>query len=173
MYGYMFTHPGTKLLFMGAEFGQSAEWNFEKSLDWHLLEYGYHNGIKKCITDLNALYKNNPALYEKQFSGDGFEWINYSDNQNSVLAYIRKGENAKENLVVVSNMTPIVHGKYRIGLPSKGKLTEIFNSDNIEYSGSGISNSKPIKIETLSWNGRELSAEIVLPPLAVVVFKVS
>ena len=172
LYGYMFTHPGTKLLFMGSEFGQTSEWNFESSLDWHLLQYGYHDGMKKCITDLNALYKNNPALHEKQFSAEGFEWINYSDNQNSVLAYIRKGTKEKENLIIVCNMTPVVHSTYRIGLPAKGKLTEIFNSDKTEYNGSGISNPKPIKIEKELWNGRAFSAEVVLPPLAVCVFKI-
>jgi 1,4-alpha-glucan branching enzyme len=172
LYGYMFTHPGTKLLFMGSEFGQSSEWNFEKSLDWHLLEYVYHAGIKKCITDLNALYKNNPALYEKQFSAEGFEWINYSDHQNSVLAYIRKGVHEKKNLIVVCNMTPVVHKTYRIGLPTKGKLTQIFNSDAVEYGGSGVNNLKTIKIDKESWNGREFSAEIVLPPLGICVFKI-
>ncbi len=173
LYGYMFTHPGTKLLFMGSEFGQSSEWNFEQSLDWHLLQFGYHSGIKKCITDLNSLYKNHPALHEKQFSADGFEWINYSDNQNSVLAYIRKGKIEKDNLIVVCNMTPVVHENYRIGLPSKGKLTEIFNSDKTEYSGSGVSNSKPIKIDNQSWNGREFSAEMVLAPLGISVLSIS
>jgi len=172
LYGYMFTHPGAKLLFMGGEFGQTSEWNFESSLDWHLLQYGFHDGIKKCITDLNALYKTHPALYEKQFSVEGFEWINYSDNENSVLAYIRKGINEKENLIVVCNMTPVIHDNYRIGLPSKGKLTEIFNSDKVEYNGSGVSNAKPIKIEKEPWNSREFSAEIVLPPLGICVFKI-
>ena len=171
LYGYMFTHPGTKLLFMGSEFGQSSEWNFEGSLDWHLLEFGFHSGVKKCITDLNALYKNNPALYENQFSGEGFEWINYSDHQNSVLAYIRKGKNPKKDLIVVCNMTPVVHKNYRIGLPSKGKLTQIFNSDATEYGGSGVTNLKSIKAEKELWNGREFSAEIVLPPLGICVFK--
>lgn len=173
LYGYMFTHPGAKLLFMGGEFGQTSEWNFESSLDWHLLQYGFHDGTKKCITDLNALYKSNPALYEKQFSAEGFEWINYSDNENSVLAYIRKGNNEKENLIVVCNMTPVVHENYRIGIPKKGKLTEIFNSDKMEYNGSGVSNSKPIKIEAEPWNGKEFSAEIILPPLGICVFKIS
>ena len=173
LYGYMFTHPGTKLLFMGSEFGQSSEWNFEQSLDWHLLQFGYHSGIKKCITDLNSLYKNYPALYEKQFTAEGFEWINYSDNQNSVLAYIRKGKFEKDNLIIVCNMTPIVHENYRIGLPSKGKLSEIFNSDKMEYAGSGVSNSKSIKIDKQSWNGREFSAEIVLSPLGICVFSIS
>ncbi|MES2747676.1 MAG: 1,4-alpha-glucan branching protein GlgB [Bacteroidota bacterium] len=171
LYGYMFTHPGAKLLFMGSEFGQSREWNFEGSLDWDLLQYDFHNGVKQCITDLNVLYKNNPAFYEKQFTDDGFEWINYSDHQNAVIAYIRKGSNPKQNVVIVCNMTPQVHPTYRIGLPKKGKLTEIFNSDKTIYNGSGITNPKPIKIEAEPWNGRDFSAEIVLPPLGVCVFK--
>lgn len=173
LYGYMFTHPGTKLLFMGAEFGQSAEWNFEGSLDWHLLQFGFHDGVKKVITDLNALYKLYPALYEKQFSAEGFEWIDYSDHQNAVMSYIRKGNNAKENLVVVCNFTPVVRDNYRIGLPSNGKLTEIFNSDKVEYGGSGVCNSKAIKIDNEPWNGREFSAALTLPPLGIAVFKIS
>lgn len=173
LYSYMFTHPGGKLLFMGCEFGQSNEWNFAGSLDWHLLEFGYHDGIKKCITDLNNLYKMNPALFEKQFTPDGFEWINYSDAQNAVLSFIRKGTNEKENLIVVCNFTPVVRDTYRIGLPKKGKLTQIFNSDKKQYGGSGVENSKTIKIEKEAWNGRDFSAEVVLPPLGVVVFKIS
>ncbi len=171
LYGYMFTHPGTKLLFMGAEFGQSGEWNFEGSLEWYLLQFGYHEGIKKEITDLNALYKNNPALHEKQFSPEGFEWINYSDHQNAVMSYIRKGNNPKEDLVVVCNFTPVVREQYRIGLPKKGKLTQVFNSDETQYGGSGVTNSRSVKIETESWNGREFSIAVTLPPLSVVVFK--
>ncbi|WP_298154949.1 1,4-alpha-glucan branching protein GlgB [Flavobacterium sp.] len=173
LYGYMFTHPGTKLLFMGAEFGQSAEWKFDGSLDWHLLQFGFHEGIRKTITDLNDLYKSNPALHEKQFSPEGFEWINYSDHQNAVIAYIRKGENPKQDLVVVCNFTPVVRTNYRIGLPNKGKLVEIFNSDSTAYGGSGVSNGKAVKIEKELWNGRTYSAEIVLAPLSVTVFKIS
>jgi 1,4-alpha-glucan branching enzyme len=173
LYGYMFTHPGGKLLFQGAEFGQSSEWNFEGSLDWHLLQYGYHNGIKKCITDLNALYKNNPAMYEKQFHVDGFEWINYTDSENAVLSYIRKGLNPKDDLIIVANFTPVVRENYRIGLPNKGKLTQIFNSDSIEYNGSGVVMTKPIKIDKTAWNYRDYSAELVLPPLGVTVYKIS
>ena len=171
LYGYMYTHPGAKLLFMGSEFGQTSEWNFQESLDWHLLQYDFHDGVKKCITDLNALYKKYPALYEKQFQADGFEWINYGDSENSVLTYIRKGNNEKENLIVVCNFTPVVREKYRIGLPKKGKLTEIFNSDSKIYAGSGISNGKAITIEETGWNGRNFSAELILPPLSVIVFK--
>jgi 1,4-alpha-glucan branching enzyme len=172
LYGYMFTHPGTKLLFMGCEFGQSSEWNFEDSLDWRLLDLGYHDGIKKVVTDLNALYKNQPALFEKQFSAEGFEWIDYTDHQNAVMSYIRKGNNPKEHLVVVCNFTPVVRTNYRIGIPTKGKLTQIFNTDDNIYAGSGVTNAKPIKIEAEPWNGRPFSAEIVLPPLGVVVFKI-
>lgn len=173
LYGYMFTHPGTKLLFMGAEFGQSAEWNFEGSLDWHLLQYPYHEGIKKVITDLNELYKTQPALHEKQFSPEGFEWINYSDHQNAVMSFIRKGNKPKEDVIVVCNFTPVVRENYRIGLPKKGKLTEIFNSDSAVYGGSGITNTTKLTIESLPYDGRDYSVALTLPPLGVAVFKIS
>jgi len=170
LYGYMFTHPGTKLLFMGSEFGQSDEWNFEKSLDWHLLQYDYHSGIKKLITDLNHLYKSQPALYEKQFSVEGFEWINYSDHQNAVLTYIRKGNNPDENIIVACNFTQAVRENYRIGIPKKGNLREIFNSDATTYGGSGIGNSDSLKVETIQYDGRDFSAELTLPPLSITVY---
>ena len=170
LYGYMFTHPGTKLLFMGSEFGQTAEWKFDGSLDWHLLQYGFHKGIKQVITDLNSLYKSYPALHEKQFSPEGFEWISYDDHQNAVMSYIRKGENPKDDLIVVCNFTPIVRGNYRIGLPRKGKLKQVFNSDAAIYGGSGVSNIKSIASEPTVWNGRAQSAEVVLAPLSVTVF---
>ena len=171
LYGYMFTHPGAKLLFMGAEFGQSSEWNFEGSLDWYLLQYDFHDGIKKVIIDLNGLYKKYPALHEKQFSPEGFEWIDYSDHQNAVMTYMRKGIKPKDDLIVVCNFTPIVRGNYRIGIPRKGKITPIFNSDDVIYGGSGISNPKIIKIEAEPSNGRDFSVEVTLPPLSVTVFK--
>ncbi|KAF2337620.1 1,4-alpha-glucan branching protein GlgB [Flavobacterium nitrogenifigens] len=170
LYGYMFTHPGTKLLFMGAEFGQTSEWNFEQSLDWHLLQYDFHSGIKRLITDLNQLYKSQPALYEKQFRGDGFEWINYSDHQNAILSYIRKGNNPDENLIVVCNFTQVVRENYRIGIPKKGKLQEIFNSDAVIYGGGGVGNSKALKTETIAYDGRDFSAALILPPLSVTVY---
>ena len=170
LYGYMFTHPGTKLLFMGAEFGQTSEWNFEQSLDWHLLQYDFHSGIKSLITDLNQLYKSQPALYEKQFRGDGFEWINYSDHQNAILSYIRKGNNPDENVIVVCNFTQVVRENYRIGIPKKGNLKEIFNTDAKIYGGSGIESTKPLKIESISYDGRDFSAELILPPLSVAVY---
>lgn len=173
LYGYMFTHPGAKLLFMGSEFGQSSEWNFESSLDWHLLKYPYHEGIKNTITDLNKLYKKQPALYQKQFSSEGFEWINYSDHQNAVIAFIRKGNDSKDDIIVVCNFTQIVRDKYRIGIPRKGKLNEIFNSDSENYGGSGVSNSQKIKIEASPYDGKDFSTELILPPLSVIAFKIT
>lgn len=173
LYGYMFMHPGGKLLFMGSEFGQYREWDFGGSLDWNLLEFGFHEGIKKCITDLNAFYKKYPALYEKQFSREGFEWINYSDAQNAVLSFIRKGTNEKENLIVVCNFTPVVRENYRIGVPKKGKLTELFNSDSKSYGGSGVMNPKTLKIDKEPYDGRDFSVALTLPPLSVTVFKIS
>lgn len=173
LYGYMFTHPGTKLLFMGAEFGQSGEWNFEQSLDWHLLQYPSHEGVRKLIAGLNDLYKSQPALYEKQFSPEGFEWINYSDHHNAVMAYIRKGNNSKEDVIVVCNFTPVVRQNYRIGLPRKGKLVEIFNSDAEVFGGSGVANSGKLTIESSPYDGRDYSIELDLAPLAVMVFRIS
>lgn len=173
LYGYMFTHPGTKLLFMGAEFGQSGEWNFEQSLDWHLLQYPFHEGVRKLIAGLNDLYKSQPALYEKQFSPEGFEWINYSDHHNAVMAYIRKGNNSKEDVIVVCNFTPVVRQNYRIGLPRKGKLVEIFNSDAEVFGGSGVANSGKLTIESSPYDGRDYSIELDLAPLAVMVFRIS
>jgi 1,4-alpha-glucan branching enzyme len=171
LYGYMFMHPGAKLLFMGSEFGQSAEWNFEGSLDWHLLQYDFHEGVKKAITDLNALYKTQPALHEKQFSPEGFEWINYSDHQNAVMTFIRKGHNSKDDVIVVCNFTQVVRENYRIGLPKKGKISEIFNSDSSVYGGSGVKNPKKLTAEALPYDGRDYSIELLLPPLSVTVYK--
>nr|WP_314864285.1 1,4-alpha-glucan branching protein GlgB [uncultured Flavobacterium sp.] len=173
LYGYMFTHPGTKLLFMGAEFGQSGEWNFEQSLDWHLLQYPFHEGVRKLIAGLNDLYKSQPALHEKQFSPEGFEWINYSDHHNAVMTYIRKGNNPKEDVIVVCNFTPVVRKNYRIGLPKKGKLVEIFNSDAEVFGGSGVTNSAKLTIENSPYDGRDYSIELDLAPLAVMVFRIS
>ncbi|WP_343617554.1 1,4-alpha-glucan branching protein GlgB [Flavobacterium sp.] len=173
LYGYMFTHPGTKLLFMGAEFGQTNEWNFHNSLDWHLLEYDYHSGIKRLITDLNALYKSYPALYEKQFTGDGFEWINYSDHQNAILSYIRKGNNPNEKVIIVCNFTEVVRENYRIGIPENVKIQAIFNSDKTIYGGSGIEIANQLKIDSISYDGRDFSAELTLPPLSITIYSYS
>lgn len=172
MFSYMFTHPGSKLLFMGAEFGQGNEWNFDTGIEWHLLDYPVHQGMQTCVADLNKLYKNSSALYEKQFSPEGFEWISFDDSENSVISFIRKGEKAGDILVVVCNFTPVIRKDYRIGLPIKGKLKEVFNSDDEKYGGSGVQNAEMIKIEAAPWNGRAYSAAITIPPLAGLVFTI-
>ena len=143
-----------------------------RSLDWHLLQYPFHEGVKKLITDLNHLYKTQPALHEKQFSPEGFEWINYSDHQNAVMSFIRKANNQKEDVIVVCNFTQVVRPNYRIGLPKKGKLTEIFNSDATIYGGSGVLNPKKLSIEAMPYDGRDYSTELLLPPLSITVFKI-
>ncbi|MGB6268963.1 MAG: 1,4-alpha-glucan branching protein GlgB [Olleya sp.] len=171
MYGYMFTHPGTKLLFQGAEFGQSDEWDFQTSLDWHLLQYKPHKGIQEYIKAINTLYKWQPALHEKQFSHEGFEWIDYGDAAHSVLVYIRKGNKPKDNLVIACNMTPVPLENYRIGLPKKGTVSEIFNSDDKQFFGTGDFKNKPLISQAKLWHSRKNSVEINIPPLGMIVFK--
>ncbi|PIB25272.1 1,4-alpha-glucan branching protein GlgB [Maribacter sp. 4G9] len=170
LFGYMFTHPGTKLMFMGGEFGQTAEWNFQNSLDWHLLHYEPHMGVQQFVKDLNALYKNSPALYEKQFSPEGFQWIDYGDHENSVLTYIRKGHDAENDLVIACNFTPVVRENYRIGMPKKGKLKEVLNSDAAKYGGTDRVNAN-LKIANKPWHGQKKSVEITIPPLGIVIMK--
>jgi len=171
LYSYMFTHPGGKLLFMGCEFGQVNEWNFRQSLEWHLLDNDYHKGIQKLIIDLNTLYQSEPALYQNQFSGEGFEWIAYDDHKNSVLVYIRKGKDTKEKIIVACNMTPTPMVKYGIGVPDKGTLQEIFNSDSKDYNGTNSFRNKQITSKKAKLHNRENSAEITIPPLGMVAFK--
>ncbi|SFC62198.1 1,4-alpha-glucan branching enzyme [Flagellimonas taeanensis] len=170
LFGYMFTHPGGNLLFMGGEFGQSTEWNFQESLDWHLTQYDFHSGIQEVIKDLNKLYRTSPALYEKQFSPDGFQWIEYNDRENSVITYIRKGNDPKDDLIVACNFTPVPREDYRVGIPKHTQLKLVFNSDDTKYSGSGMG-KKTLKPSKTTWNGHEQSVVMTLPPLAVVVYK--
>ena len=170
LFGYMFTHPGANLIFMGGEFGQSSEWNFQQSLDWHLLQYDFHIGVQQLIKDLNSLYREYPALYEKQFSPEGFQWIDYGDAENSVLTYIRKGNAKKDDLIVACNFTPVPRENYRIGVPKTRQLKEIFNSDAEKYGGSGMENTTA-SVSKTPWHGYERSIEVNLPPLGVVVFR--
>ncbi len=170
LYGYMFTHPGTNLIFMGGEFGQSSEWNFQQSLDWHLLQYDFHSGIQELVKDLNKFYRSSPALYEKQFSSEGFHWIDYGDSANSVLTFIRRGHDPKNDLIVACNFTPVPREGYRIGIPKTGTLKEVFNSDAKKYGGSGSKNSA-IKISKTPWHGHKTSIEITIPPLGMVIFQ--
>ena len=171
LYSFMYTHPGTKLLFQGSEFGQTIEWNFQQSLDWHLLEHPMHKGAQGLVKDLNKLYKEEPALHEKQFSPEGFEWVDHGDHENTVITYIRKGEQEKDQVVIVLNLTPMPRENYRIGLPKKGTLTEIFNSDASKYNGTGDFTNKKLTSDKKPWNLREHSIALDLPPLGMLAYK--
>jgi 1,4-alpha-glucan branching enzyme len=171
MFGYMFTHPGTKLLFMGGEFGQTAEWNHERSLDWHLLQYGVHKGVQSLIRDLNHLYKNEPALWQYQFEHRGFEWVDYSDHMNSVIIFQRKGELRESLLIVICNFTPEVRWHYHVGVPFRGKWKEIFNTDDVKYAGSGALNDGLMMTSPVKYHGRDFSISLNLPPLGISILK--
>ena len=171
LYTYMFTHPGTKLLFMGGEFGQTREWNHEDSLHWDLLQYKPHQGVQQLLKDLNQLYRAEPALYQKQFSADGFEWIDHSDHENSVVSYVRKGKSPRKDLLVVLNLTPVPRDNYKLGSNYKGSWELIFNSDRSEYFGSDypvLSEAPSVQEEC---HGRPYAVELTLPPLGVVVYR--
>lgn len=173
LYSYMFTHPGTKLLFQGCEFAQSSEWNFTKGLDWDLLQYEFHKGVQELVKDLNHFYRTEPALHVKQFEWEGFEWIDHDDNKNSVYVYIRHAEKPIDDLIIVCNMTPIPHKSYQIGLPENGKMEEIFNSDAKKYNGTGDYSNNSISIKKEPLHFRDFSADIVIPPMAMIAFKYS
>lgn len=171
LYAYMFTQPGSKLLFMGNEFAQTHEWDFKSSLDWHLLEHAPHIGMQRAVRAINKLYASEPALYEYSFSAEGFEWIDADDARHSIYSYIRKGKKAKDTLIVILNLTPVFRENYRIGLPFKAKWKEIFNTDAKEFFGSGKQNNKLILPEKVACNNRDYSIVLNVPPLAVTVLK--
>ena len=171
LFAYMFTHPGTKLIFMGGEFGQFREWNYGTSLDWHLLDSPLNKGMKNCVQALNHLYRNEPALYELGFSHEGFEWIDTQDRENSVLIYTRKGNDPADQIVVLLNLTPVPREGYRVGIPCSGTWREIFNSDDSRYAGSGYVNSESCSSEGISWHGKASSITVNLPPLGAIVLK--
>jgi 1,4-alpha-glucan branching enzyme len=169
--GYMYAQAGKKLLFMGVELGQWREWNHDESLDWHLLEYERHAEIKKWIEDLNRLYRGEPALYELDCEPAGFEWIDGSDVEHSVISFIRKGKSRDDGAIVICNFTPMTHFNYRVGAPSAGLWTELINSDAEQYGGSGQGNPDGVEAESIPWHGRPYSLNISVPPLATVFFK--
>jgi len=170
MFGYMFTHPGTKLVFQGGEFGQYDEWKFQGSLDWHLFENKLNKGISELITDLNALYRKESALHDLQFAPEGFEWIDYNDSENSVLSYIRTDDN-KHKIIVICNFTPVPREKYRIGLEKTKSLKLLLNSDDLKYSGTGYYKNENVKIESIQHHGKASSIRLDLPPLGFLIYK--
>ncbi len=171
LYMYMFTHPGTKCLFMGDDFGQSAEWDFNRSLDWHLLEYAPHRGLQDFVKTLNKLYRSEPALYEKSFSSEGFEWIEGGDAENSVLVYSRRGNDPENDLLIVLNMTPVPRTSWRTGLPAAGKWQILLNSNEERFYGSGDTQTHVLDSEDIPWQGKPQSVEINFPPLGGVILK--
>lgn len=172
LYGFMFGHPGKKLLFMGDEFGQPDEWNHDKSLDWHLLQHEPHQGLQHYVRDLNHLYTSEPALYADELRERGFAWIDYHDFQNSVIAFMRKipGE---ENcfLIVLCNFMPVLQENYRVGVPLQGHYEEVLNSDKAEYGGQDIGNPKGCLAEQTPWQHQPYSIALTLPPLSTIILK--
>jgi 1,4-alpha-glucan branching enzyme len=172
-YTFMYAHPGKKLLFMGGEYGQRREWNFERSLDWHDLEDPQHSGIQCLVRDLNQLYSDTPALYERDCDAPGFEWIDCTDVEQSVIAFIRHAESEAHPIVTVCNLTPVVRYDYRIGVPLAGRYRELINSDSDAYGGSGVGNFGEVSADDVSTHGRPYSLCLTLPPLAAVMFQSS
>ena len=168
--GYMIAHPGKKLLFMGSEFGQFAEWNHEKELDWMLFDFETHRQLSEYTKDLNALYLSLPELWETDFSWEGFSWIVSDDNMQNIVAFRRIGKSADEIIAVV-NFAPVKRENYCIGVPYDGTYTEIFSSDNEKYGGGGVHNESPLKARKIPMHGYDFSIEITVPPLAAVYLK--
>jgi 1,4-alpha-glucan branching enzyme len=169
LYAFMWSHPGKKLLFMGQEFAQGAEWSHERSLDWHLLEQGEHAGIQSLVRDLNRLLKDTPALYEVDFDGRGFWWIEPNDADANVVAFARAGEDTDQDVIVcIANLSPVPRPGYRVGLPRTGRWLEALNTDSSFYGGTDTGNYGGVEAEPLPWMGQPSSAEVTLPPLGVV-----
>ncbi|WP_084605225.1 1,4-alpha-glucan branching protein GlgB [Desulfonatronum thioautotrophicum] len=169
--GYMYGHPGKKLLFMGAEFGQWSEWAHEQSLQWHLLHQPEHHGLRRWVQDVNQTYRAQPALYELDFQQEGFSWVECNDADQSVISFLRRGACNQDLILVVANFTPVPRENYRVGVPRGGFWREILNSDAQEYGGSGLGNMGGVEAAPLPSHGHYSSLALTLPPLGVVYFK--
>jgi 1,4-alpha-glucan branching enzyme len=171
LFGYMYGHPGKKLLFMGGEFGQWREWIHDESLEWHVLEYPFHHGIQRWVSDLNHFYKKEPAMYELDFNNQGFEWVDFRDWEQSTISFIRKGKHTDDIILVVCNFTPVPRHNYRIGVPRGGFWREVLNSDAKIYYGSGYGNLGGVEAIPTPTQGRYHSISLTLPALGVLFFK--
>jgi 1,4-alpha-glucan branching enzyme len=171
LYTYMFTHPGAKLLFMGNEFGQTDEWNYKTALRWDLLQYDCHKGMKSCVSSLAHMLRKEPALYVNQFKVEGFEWLNLNHRKESVISYKRKSTKLEEELIVILNMTPVERKDWKVQVPDKNKWKEIFNSDQIDFWGTGeyLNTIALTPHENKSESSYEISLN--LPPLGGIVLK--
>ncbi|MDX6598552.1 MAG: 1,4-alpha-glucan branching enzyme [Gaiellales bacterium] len=168
LYGYMWAHPGKKLLFMGGEFAQEREWSHERSLDWHLLERPEHRGVQSLVGDLNRVYRDEPALWELDGEPAGFAWLELDDAAANVIAFARFSTAGDRVMVCVCNFSPVVRPGYRVGLPREGEWREVLNTDATAYGGSGVVNAGAIEAEDTAWHGQQWSAELELPPLGVI-----
>jgi len=171
LYAYMYAHPGKKLLFMGGEFGQWNEWNFQTGLDWMLLDFEPHRKLQQFVKDLNRLYRSEPALHEVDFSWEGFQWIDFHDVDYSVVSFIRRAKDPAEQIVVAANFTPVPRTGYRVGVPAPGFYKEILNSDSDVYGGSNLGNAGGLPAEETPWQGQPYSVLLTIPPLGVVFLK--
>jgi 1,4-alpha-glucan branching enzyme len=170
-YAFMFTHPGKKLLFMGDEFAQEAEWSHQRGLDWHLLDDPAHAGVQRLVRDLNRLYRTKPALHELDCEPEGFCWIDCHDSDASVVAYLRRGREPDRFVAVVANFTPVVRERYRVGVPTGGYYRELLNTDSAHYGGGNVGNLGGLQAEPVPMHGYGQSLALTLPPLAVVVLE--
>jgi 1,4-alpha-glucan branching enzyme len=171
LYGYMFGHPGKKLMFMGGEFGQWREWNHDASLDWNLLEEPMHRGLRRWVRDLNQVYQHEAALHEVDFDGAGFSWIDCNDNENSVVSLIRRARDPNDFCIVVANFTPVPRAAYRIGVPEGGWYRELLNSDGAIYGGGDVGNAGGILAEPIPAHGFDYSISLLVPPLGFLLLK--
>ena len=171
LYGYQFGHPGKKLTFMGSEFGQFIEWNWQQGLDWLLLGFRKHEQLRLYMRALNRLYTETPALYAVDKSSAGFKWLNVDDAGRSSIAFLRSSEIDNSYIVCVSNFTPIRYDNFLTGLPFNGSLHEILNSDDEQYGGSGVRNAPLIHAHKQSFLDMQFSASVTLPPLSTVFFR--
>ena len=169
-YGFMYGHPGKKLLFMGQEFAQISEWNENEELPWNILEYPLHKNMQDYVTALNELYRTHPAMYQKDFEQEGFEWINCTSAADNIVVFTRKTDKPEETLLFVCNFAPVLHEKYQIGLPFTGRYKEIFNSDAKQFGGSGKGNSRVRAAKKEEYDGRDYSMQITVPPMSMIVF---
>jgi 1,4-alpha-glucan branching enzyme len=168
LYAYMWAHPGKKLLFMGQEFGQDREWSHERSLDWHLLEDAGHGGLQALVRDLNHVYRDQPALWERDDDHEAFGWLEANDADANVLAFVRWGDGDSKPVVVIANLSPVPRENYRVGLPRSGAWTEVLNSDAGVYGGANVGNMGGVEADAQPWHNQQFSAAVTLPPLGVV-----
>jgi 1,4-alpha-glucan branching enzyme len=171
LYGYMWGHPGKKLLFMGSDFGQWNEWNHDASLDWHLLDKPLHSGLRRWVCELNTFYREQPSLYEVDFEPAGFEWMDCGDTERSVISFLRRGKNPADVTLFICNFTPVPRLDYRVGAPVGGYWNELLNSDAQLYGGSGVGNPGRVEAVPLPLHGRPYSISLTIPPLGVLVLK--